>query len=283
MDNHDRRYQEKEKFREKRQTRREHDDVPDYICPFCGAELDPDDMCCTECGGPRSGITCPRCGTLNFGSFCSHCNEPLDDLAQEAVRQAKNDPHFKEAERLAGELAELDRIIADISGSDGAGATSAGEEPKKLDTSSHLSDADREALARYNTLFAGIGDIKVKPAAPEKKHDKPKEAAEQKQGFSVNAMSLNEAVKKYKEVAEKLQEELNAMLPDPKATPQEQRNFFSARKISSAELISVRQCWVCNYCGCHHNQPSECYKPWMGGKWIMDTELGNLTTTTLYD
>lgn len=283
MDNQNRRYQEKEKFREKRQTRIENDNIPDDICPFCGAEMDPDDMCCTECGGPRSGIKCPKCGTLNFGSFCSHCNEPLDDLAREAVRQAKNDPHFKEAERLAGELADLDRIIADLSGEDGEGAAASGEKPKALDTSTLLSDADREALSRYNALFAGISDIKVKPSAPGNKPEKPKGETVRKQGFSVKGMSLDEAVKKYKEVAEKLQEELNAMLPDPKATPQEQRNFFSARKISSAELVSVRQCWVCNYCGCHHNQPSECYKPWMGGKWIMDTELGNRTTTTLYD
>ncbi len=281
MDNQNRRYQEKERSRDKRQERPEHDNIADEICPFCGAEMDPDDMCCTECGGPRSGIKCPKCGTLNFGSFCSRCNEPLDDLAREAVRQAKNDPHFKEAERLAGELAELDRIIADLSAGDGAAP--GGAEPKKLDTSTHLSDADREALARYNALFAGIGDIKVKPSANVSRQEGPKEQTARKQGFSVKGMSLDEAVKKYKEVAEKLQEELNAMLPDPKATPQEQRNFFSARKINSAELISVRQCWVCNYCGCHHNQPSECYKPWMGGTWIMDTQLGNLTTTTLYN
>ncbi|MDE7346440.1 MAG: zinc ribbon domain-containing protein [Muribaculaceae bacterium] len=280
MDNQNRRYREKERTREKQHTSSEIEEKPDDICPFCGAEMDPDDMCCTECGGPRSGIRCRKCGTLNFGSFCSDCNEPLDDLAKEAVRQAKNDPHFKEAERLAVELAELDRIIADLSDSDESSMSV--EEPKKLDTSTMLSDADRKALERYNALFAGISDIKVKPSV-ERKQIKSKGSSARTQGFNLSGMSLGEAVKKYKEVAEKLEAELNAMLPDPKAAPQEQRNFFSARKINSAGLVQVRQCWVCNYCGCHHNQPSECYKPWMGGKWIMDTKLGDLTTSTLYD
>ena len=280
MDNHYRRYKEKEKTRERQQIRSEREYMPEDVCPYCGAEMDADDMCCTECGGPRSGIRCPRCGTLNFGSFCSSCNEPLDDLAREAVSLAKNDPHFKEAERLAGELAELDRIISDLSGGEGASSQEAG--PKKLDTSTLLSEADRQALDRYNALFAGISDIKVKPSA-ERQKIKSKENNVKPQGFSISGLSLADAVKKYKEVADRLEAELDAMLPDPKATPQEQRNFFSARKINSAGLVQVRQCWVCNYCGCHHSQPSECYKPWMGGKWIMETKLGDKTTSTLYD
>lgn len=282
MYNHNNRYREKEKSREKFKNQTEIENLPSDTCPFCGAEMDSEDFCCTECGGPRSGITCPVCGTHNFGSFCSNCNQPLDDLAQEAIRMAKKDPHFIEAERLAGELEELDRIIADLSG--GNVGAHAQNKPKILDTSTLLSDADRKALERYNAIFAGIGDIKVKSQpAQEKQPDRPKENAKKSQNFGISVMSLEDAVKKYKEVAQKLQSELNAMLPDPKATPQEQRNFFSARKIQSAELISVRQCWVCNYCGCHHNQPSECYKPWMGGTWIMDTQIGNKTTTTLFD
>ncbi|MDE6636735.1 MAG: hypothetical protein K2K32_00710, partial [Muribaculaceae bacterium] len=137
-------------------------------------------------------------------------------------------------------------------------------------------------IERYNALYEGISGKKTNPIA-DRQQIKPKERSLAQQGFCVSGLNLADAVKKYKEVADKLEIELNSMLPDTKSTPQEQRNFFSARKITSSELVSVRQCWVCNYCGCHHNQPSECYKPWMGGKWIMDSKVSNRTTTTLYE
>lgn len=53
------------------------------VCTYCGAEMEPEDQFCCECGGPRKGITCPICGTLNFRSFCSHCNTPLDALQEQ--------------------------------------------------------------------------------------------------------------------------------------------------------------------------------------------------------
>lgn len=280
MDIQNRRYKEKENKREKHQTKTEPESMSGSLCPFCGAEIDDDDMFCTECGAPRSGVTCWKCGTLNFGSFCSRCNEPLDSLAQEALKMAKSDPHFREAERLAGELADLDKIVATLSGSE-ENESSVNSE-KKLDTSILLSDSDRKALERYEAIFAGIGDINVRQSVKMKQNE-TKDTSVKKPDFNLSGLTLDEAVKRYKAVAETLQAELNAMLPDPAATPQEQRNFFSARKITSAGLVSVRQCWVCNYCGCHHNQPSECYKPWMGGKWIIGTELGKQTSTTLYD
>lgn len=62
------------------------------VCTYCGAEMEPEDQFCCECGGPRKGITCPICGTLNFRSFCSHCNTPLDDLARAEVEKAQRDP-----------------------------------------------------------------------------------------------------------------------------------------------------------------------------------------------
>lgn len=282
----DRPYKEKEKDKEKEKERKSQyrhmpspaEENDSRRCSFCGAEMDEDDNFCPECGGARAGIQCLQCGTLSHGSFCPHCNAPLDDLAADALRQARHDRHFIEAERLAGELAVLEAQIEAL----GRGA--ALEEPPALDTTSRLSEEDRKVMERYNSLFATSGQPMTAPAprrtvAPASETArKPKPA-----GFSVAGITLDQAVARYKAVAAELERELNAMLPEPTATPEEQRNFFSARKIRSSEVRNVRQCWVCNYCGCHHSAPSECYKPWMGGKWIVDTEFGNTTTTTLYD
>lgn len=70
---------------------------------------------------------------------------------------------------------------------------------------------------------------------------------------------------------------LERMLPPAGSTPQEQRNYFSARKIAVTTRTTerVRVGWVCNYCGCTHDQPSECTKPYLGGKWVYE----DVTTT----
>ena len=81
------------------------------ICTYCGAEMEPEDQFCCECGGPRKGITCPICGTLNFRSFCSHCNTPLDDLARAEVEKAQRDPVYQKAVSLAEQMAELEEQI----------------------------------------------------------------------------------------------------------------------------------------------------------------------------
>lgn len=62
---------------------------------------------------------------------------------------------------------------------------------------------------------------------------------------------------------------LEQMLPPAGSTPQEQRNYFCARKVAvtSKSIQRVKVGWVCNYCGCCHNQPSECTKPYLGGTW----------------
>ena len=65
---------------------------------------------------------------------------------------------------------------------------------------------------------------------------------------------------------------LGQMLPPAGSTPQEQRNYFCARKIAVVTKTTRRVCvgWVCNYCGCTHDQPSECSKPYLGGKWTYE-------------
>lgn len=251
-------------------------------CSFCGAELDEDDMCCTECGGPRAGLTCPTCGSLCHGSFCHKCNTPLDDLAREAIRKAKEDPHFRKAEQLAARLAALETLIPQIPKTISQADEEASEQPKTLDTTPNLSNEDREALKRYSTLFGGNENLKVIVPTPKSTEKKSKEHSVSS-SFSINPDVISNAVAEYKRIAKQLQAELEAMLPEPTATPEEQRNFFSARKITATKWKAIRQSWVCNYCGCHHRMPSECAKPWMGGHWTMKEARAGEITTTIYD
>ena len=280
-----RRYKEKEKGKDREHIELSIDseDYSSNHCLFCGAEMEEDDMFCPECGGPRGGIKCPVCGEMNQGSFCSKCNTPLDDLAREAVRQAKADPHFQKAEKLAEKLFELDELIARLSGEEVAGEGGVTAEGQTLDTSAKITEADRAAINRYASLFGDVAN--VKPIVSPTQDSKPKQVHKKESRnntFSVNSTSLADAVAQYKAVAKQLEAELAAMLPEPTATPQEQRNFFSARKITVTRWTKVPQYWICNYCGCKHNAPSECYKPWLGGHWTV-SEVPTHSQATVYD
>ena len=70
------------------------------------------------------------------------------------------------------------------------------------------------------------------------------------------------------------------MLPPAGSTPQEQRNYYTARKVAVMEVtqekwygISVRETlgWECNRCHVLHNSPSECAVREFGGKWVTCT------------
>lgn len=74
----------------------------------------------------------------------------------------------------------------------------------------------------------------------------------------------------YKRVVKDLNKLLEEMLPPAGSTPQQQRNYYSARKVAVVvkAVSKVPVEWICNYCGCTHPDPSDCYKPELGGKWI---------------
>ena len=76
-------------------------------------------------------------------------------------------------------------------------------------------------------------------------------------------------------VTEDLNSILAGMLPPAGSTPQEQRNYYSARKVAveTRVVTRVRVGWVCNYCGCTHDNPSECCKPFLGGKWVYEDKV----------
>jgi hypothetical protein len=73
--------------------------------------MDEDDLFCGECGNPRSGITCPMCGTLNFRSFCRKCHHALNEMSQAEMEKAKADPLFVEMVELGEQLAEMEEEL----------------------------------------------------------------------------------------------------------------------------------------------------------------------------
>lgn len=232
------------------------------LCSFCGAEIESDDNFCPECGNPAGGIRCPKCGTMSNRSFCSHCNTPLNEMAHEALRLAKADPLFQKAERLAADLAELEKQIRNLT-------EPQTQPPRSLDTS--VSQEARKAASAYASLFGDVSALKVP--------DEPKVVAKPKDSPVLTGDLLAKARAAYLQKAQELQQTLDSMTPPASATPEEQRNFFCARKIMTYELESVLQEWVCNYCGCHHNQPSECAEPQLGGKWILTKNFSSKVAT----
>lgn len=218
----------------------------DY-CPSCGAPMDPGQEVCDECGMSSRGVRCPKCGTLNHRAFCSKCNTPLTMAAVRAVEKARKDPVFIMAQQLAEKAETLRRQLASA------------DAPSAADASSvEASDAELEMQA----LLGGMS------SSPE-----PQASAGIRQEYEDTLKDLD-----------KLFEE---MLPPAGSTPQEQRNYFSARKIVLTTVTEKKYTvttpieWICNYCGCHHKQPNECYKPFLGGQWVYDTkEITEVHTKT---
>lgn len=229
-------------------------------CTFCGAEMSSDDLFCGECGGNTKGVHCPVCGTLSFRSFCPNCNSPVDELGIEAVKQAKEDPLYKQICSLAEKIiaAQEDGIITE-------------------DTENALSPEILSTLERYRSI-QGIIDkesatlqnyISVENETVKSGSDESSESGIKLSDSIHNLPDLKAAV-------EKLNALMKSMVPDPGATPQMQRNYFSARKVAVYRKSIIREPvgWVCNLCGCQHRTPSECARPELGGTWLyQDKEI----------
>lgn len=202
-------------------------------CSFCDFDLEEDDVFCPECGNPRSGITCPACGTLSFRSFCSHCNTPLDDLAQGALDESATDPTFIEMQSLAVTLNDIERAL----------------ERRNVEQSQKPDRYTNNLLAQYSELLTA-----------------PKAAVENK----TPVRSTEEQAALYQRKALEMQTLMDSLKPEEGETPQTQRNYFSARKLSGnkQETFQPITGWECNYCRCVHRHPSECIYRELGGKWI---------------
>ena len=225
-------------------------------CTFCGAPMSPTDIDCPECGMPAEGVTCPDCGTLNFRSFCRKCNRPLSRAARKAVEKAKADPKVQETVNIFVKMAELEAEMQNAT-HDGDGAD---------ETTPH------EPTEKELRLRELMGKVGFKPA------EKPK--AQPQQGKS---RSREEIQAEYQRMVEEANKVLESMVPPAGSTPQEQRNYSTARKVAVMETykekvmmnVVVEQQeklgWVCNKCQIFHNCPEQCGVSEYGGHWVTRT------------
>lgn len=251
-------------------------------CTFCGADIPRGEDECPECGMSRSGIVCPKCGTRNAGGFCRKCNEPLTLAAKKELERAQKDPQFLKAAELAVQAAEL---LARIEAEEQEVPESEIKEIELPEDVLRLKELlGKTTLRRFDKL-CDRSDQKRETGSVADPVEAP--ALRQAQGLRTSTTGEScrttcSAANKMKSKAElraeysKIQEELNkaleGMLPPVGSTPQEQRNYFSARKLPVEKVILTkgREAWVCNFCGCWHNCPSECCEPWHGGKWVYE-------------
>lgn len=222
-------------------------------CTFCGADIPRGEDECPECGMSRSGIVCPECGTRNAGGFCRKCNEPLTLAAKKELERAQKDPQFLKAAELAVQAAEL---LARI------------EAEEQEVPESEIKEIELpEDVLRLKEL---LGKTTLRQAqGPDGKQTQPLDGKQQQ---AQRPKSKAELRAEYSKIQEELNKALEGMLPPVGSTPQEQRNYFSARKLPVEKVILTkgREAWVCNFCGCWHNCPSECCEPWHGGKWVYE-------------
>ena len=222
-------------------------------CTFCGADIPRGEDECPECGMSRGGIVCPKCGTRNAGGFCRKCNEPLTLAAKKELERALKDPQFVKAAELAVQAAGL---LARIEMED----TPEEEVKKEIELPEDVLRL-KELLGKATLRQQAQGSNGMRQA---QRPNEMQQAQRQKSKAELRA--------EYSKIKAELDKALNEMLPPAGSTPQEQRNYFSARKLPVEKIIQTktREAWVCNFCGCWHNCPSECCEPWHGGKWVCE-------------
>ena len=225
-------------------------------CTFCGANMAATDIDCPECGMPSEGVVCPDCGTLNFRSFCRKCNRPLSRAARKAVEKAKADPKVQEAVSILVKMAELEAEMQNATDDD----------DDVIDNTPH------EPTEKELRLRELMGKVGFKPV------EKP--MAQPKQNKS---RSREEIQAEYKRMVEEANKVLESMVPPAGSTPQEQRNYSTARKVAVMETykekVTVsylagqeeRMGWVCNRCQIFHPNPQACGVREYGGHWTTRT------------
>ena len=231
----------------------------DY-CTFCGAPMKPDDIDCPECGMPAEGVMCPHCHIRNHRPFCGQCGQPLSRAARVAVDRAKRDPKVHEAARLLVRIAELKAELD----ADGAGEDEGPREPT-------------EGELRLRELMADVGFTTAEAPKAEQPNPAAGTTADPGPAASKAKRTRAEILAEYEKAVEDANKAMEEMLPPAGCTPQEQRNYYTARKVAVMETVQESwrgvpvkdsMAWECNYCHVLHNNPHECAKPYLGGKWV---------------
>lgn len=228
-------------------------------CSFCGAPMKSASKFCTQCGQPREGILCPECGTLNARNFCRKCNAPLTEIARLEQAAAQNDPAFKAVQAKAAELAKLHAQIEELKNSN----------KYYEEDVPYLSNADQALIDEYAAILQLISTSSAQQNVTDTKQEKHTQYAD-------TEISLDAIMTVYREKAAEMDAALAAMVPPPDYTPEQQRDYYSARKVATMHTeydLSDYQpsVWKCNVCGALHNCPSECVAPQFGGTWIYIT------------
>lgn len=240
--------------------------IDDSICSFCGTPFEGDDPFCAECGSPREGIKCPNCGTLSFRSFCGNCNTPLNDNALEAIAQAKADPRFQKAQKLKGELEQMEVYLYKIK-EEIERAIAADEAEGNAPDAPGLSAEGEKLRNQYAQILSLLGQQQPTGQPQATQAAKPK--VNRKRELKIKFHDADKVIKAYKEKQADMEKTLKSMLPDANMTPAQQRDYCCAHKVATVTIEKGlrRTVWECNYCHCLHNQPSECAEPWHGGVW----------------
>lgn len=200
-------------------------------CSFCGAHLSPSDAFCQECGSPRGGIVCPVCHTLNDFSFCKQCGTALTDEARQLMERVHEMPEFKELQRLATSLQQLEQSIP-------------------YTTESDLLKDQRNIKLRERVLTLLAEDRGIAhPVIPEAQNKR---------------LSKEEYDARKKERLEQIAAILDKMVQKPQPKPAQVRNYAMA-----CRPVGVRLAWECNFKHALHSSPCGCAKPQLGGKWII--------------
>ena len=210
-------------------------------CARCGGLITGICELCPHCMHPLTNDSCTFCGSALYTGdlFCGVCGNPTQGVTcpQCGTQNFRNfcyrchEPVTEQAQE------EQTRAAAD--------------------PLFRAMNAKMEAIAKLETELQQQHEIQQQEIAQQEKQ----------QAVVLKPVQL------LKEQYTAMVTDLNALLaqfaPDAESAPAIQRDYFSARMIPvyTSEREVVRSGWICNYCGCHHNVPEECARPWMGGVW----------------